>query len=161
MFAVRLIQFIEAHADGLSEGVMNRLKKSERCQELFEKVPADELRRRAHEIYCNLADWLLTKTEAEIEERYVGIGARRARQGVAYSHLYWAMTTTKEYLWDYVQQEGLIEEPVELWGEVHLLHSLEQFFDRALYYAAVGYEIASGEESEHAVAGGHSRSARR
>jgi hypothetical protein len=29
---------------------------------------------------------------------------------------------------------------MELHGELELLHLLGQFFDRALYYAAVGYE---------------------
>jgi len=40
----------------------------------------------------------------------------------------------------------LIEEPVEFWGGVMLLRSLNQFFDRALYMARLGYEMASGAE---------------
>jgi hypothetical protein len=33
---------------------------------------------------------------------------------------------------------------MELHGKLELLHMLSQFFDRALYYAAVGYEDERG-----------------
>ena len=151
MFAVRLVNLIETHADRLSEGLLRKLETSEQYSELFHRVPPDELQRRTHEIYRNLSDWLLTKTESEIEERYVGLGMRRARQGVPFSAFLWAITATKEYLWEFLQREGLLEEPLELFGEIELLHSLERFFDRVLYFAAVGYENARQVELGHAV----------
>lgn len=150
MFPIRLIQLIETHADNLSEGLMHKLKKSDKCSELLHKVSADELKRRTYEIYRHLSDWLLGKTVTEIEERYIGLGVRRARQGVPFSDVLWAFSATKEYLWEYLQQEGLLEQPVEFFGEIELLRSLEQFFDRALYFAAMGYESAARDEVEHA-----------
>ncbi|MBZ5720187.1 MAG: hypothetical protein LAO03_07375 [Acidobacteriia bacterium] len=149
MFAVRLVNLIETHADRLSEGLLHRLKSSDQCSLLLQKVPADELVRRTHEIYRNLNDWLLTKTESEIEERYVGLGIRRARQGVPFSAFLWAISATKEYLWEFLQREGLLEEPLELFGELDLLHSLEHFFDRILYFASIGYESVRQSEAEH------------
>ena len=151
MFAIRLVQLIEAHADELSRGLMHRVETSARCCELLRKVPADELKRRAQEIYRNLGDWLLSKTESEIEERYTGLGMRRARQGVPFTQFMWAITLTKEYLWEHLEKEGLLEEPVELLGELELLHNLERFFDRATYFAAAGYESAAGDEAHRAV----------
>jgi hypothetical protein len=59
---------------------------------------------------------------------------------VAYSHFVWAITATKEHMRAFVQREGLSDSAQELHGELELLHLLGQFFDRALYYAAVGYE---------------------
>jgi hypothetical protein len=79
-------------------------------------------------------------TEAEIERRYTELGARRAGQGVAYSHFLWAITATKEHMCAFVQREGLSESAMELHGELELMHLLNQFFDRALYFTAVGYE---------------------
>jgi hypothetical protein len=147
MFAIRLVQLIEAHSDELSKGLMRRLETAPQCAELLRKVPSDELERRAHEIYRNLSDWLLTKTESEIEERYIGLGVRRARQGVPFSQFLWAVTLTKEYLWEHLEKEGLLEEPVELLGEIELVHNLERFFERATYFAAVGYESAARGEA--------------
>lgn len=141
MFAVRLVQLIESHADKLSEGLMRKLEHADQARDLMAKVPHDELKRRTYEIFRNLNEWLVNKTESEVEERYVGLGARRARQGVTFSHLLWAILATKEYLWEHLVQEGLVEQPVELFGELDLLRQLDLFFDRALYYMSVGYEV--------------------
>lgn len=148
MFALRLVQLIQDHAEKLSEGFTRKVNSSERCKRLVQRVPAEEMRRRSYEIYRHLGEWLTDKTESELEERYVGIGRRRALQGVPYSEFLWAVTLTKEFLWEYVEREGLLEEPVEILGEMELLHRLERFFECALYYAAVGYESARADESD-------------
>ena len=90
MFAFKLIQLIETRAEPLSDGLMRRIKRDDRCAELLRRVPPDELRKRSHEIYFNLNDWLRNKTESEIEDNYLGLGMRRAKQGVPYTDLLWA-----------------------------------------------------------------------
>jgi hypothetical protein len=149
MFAIRLINLVESQADRLAEGVLLEIDNSNECRELVRRVPAEELKRRSYEIYRNLNDWLLTKTESEIEERYVGLGMRRARQGVPFSAFLWAISTTKEYLWKFLEQEGLLEKPLELFGELHLAHSMERFFDRLLYSASLGYETVRKQEADN------------
>ena len=91
------------------------------------------------------------EAEVEVERRYTELGEARAQQGVAYSHFVWAITATKEHMRAFVQREGLSDNAMELHGELELLHLLGQFFDRALYYAAVGYE------REHDRIGGRQR----
>jgi len=139
MLAIRLVKHIEKHSEQLSRELSEKVWNSPRCSDLH-KVPPDELEARTREIYCNLSDWLLNKTEAELEQRYNELGARRAQQGVAYSHFLWAITSTKEHMRAFVQREGLSDNAMDLHGELELVHLLDQFFDRALYYAAVGYE---------------------
>ena len=151
MYALKLIQLIETRAEQLSEGLMHRLQSNDRCIELLRRVPSDELKRRSHEIYHDLNDWLLYRTESEIAERYIGVGMKRARQGVPYTDLLWAVSTTKEYLWEFMLVEGLFAEPIDLIGEIDLLHSMDRLFDRILYFAAKGYERARQVESEHAT----------
>jgi len=141
MFAVRLVHLIETHADKLSEALIHKLKNADECSELMAKVPAHELKHRTYEIYNHLSDWLLSKTLSEVEERYTGLGVRRARQGVPFSQFVLAFQTTKQVLWDYLLQEGLLE-PEDLIGEMELLRAIERFFDQSLYFAAIGYEEA-------------------
>ncbi|MGH9554886.1 MAG: hypothetical protein ACRD2Y_03595 [Terriglobales bacterium] len=141
MLAARLVNLIEARSQQLSEGLLKKLLASERTADL-RRVPEGELAERTYEIYRNLSDWLLTKTEDDIERRYTEIGARRAQQGVAFSHFLWAIVATKAHLHEFLRREGLVDTTVELIGEVELLQALDQFFDRALYYASVGYERA-------------------
>ena len=139
MLAIRLVELIEKHSERLSRELSEKVWNSPRCSDLH-KVPSAELEARTHEIYRNLSDWLLNKTEAELEQRYTELGARRCEQGVAYSHFLWAVTATKEHLRIFVQREGLSDTAMELHGELELLFLLGKFFDCALYYAAVGYE---------------------
>ena len=142
MMAIRLVRLIESHADQLSHGLLHKFHHSAHCGDL-KKVPAAELKDRSYEIYRNLNDWLVTKTESEVEHRYTALGARRAAQGVALSNLIWAIAATKEHLWEFLDNEGFADKPVELLGELELLHRVEQFFDRAMYYGAIGYERAA------------------
>jgi hypothetical protein len=139
MLAIRLVELIEKHSERLSRELSEKVWNSPRCSGLH-KVPSAELEARTHEIYRNLSDWLLNKTEAELEQHYTELGARRCEQGVAYSHLLWAVIATKEHLRIFVQREGLSDTAMELHGELELLFLLGKFFDLALYYAAVGYE---------------------
>jgi hypothetical protein len=139
MIALRLVRLIESHSEPLSDGLIRKLLKSERTADL-RKVPTGELHARCHEIYRNLSAWLMTKTEAEIERVYAHLGARRAAQGVSLSALSWAIILTKEHLWAFLEREGLLEKPMEILGELELLRLLDQFFDRAVYYATQGYE---------------------
>jgi hypothetical protein len=139
MLAVRLVRLIESHIEQLSRDLSEKVWNSPRCSDLS-KVPASELQARTREIYRNLSDWLLDNAETQVERRYTELGVARAQQGVAYSHFVWAIISTKEHVRDFVQREGLSESAMELHGELELLYLLGRFFDRVLYYAAVGFE---------------------
>jgi hypothetical protein len=139
MFSYRLVRLIETHADALAAGLEERVQNNSQISQ-FRKVPAHELRERVYEIYRHLGEWLLGKNELDIEHRYVEIGARRAQQGVPLSEVIQAITLTKENLWDFLKSEAVIDRAVEIMGELELLQMLEMFFDRAIYYAAVGHE---------------------
>ena len=146
MRAPKLIQHLKDDADGMSERLLEKIRNSRRCSELLLRVPAEEHKRYAVDIYHDLMMWLVAEDDSSLEHHYVGLGKLRAQQGVPFSHLFWAVCITREYLWEYIQQECLIEEPVEFWGGVMSLRSLNQFFDRALYLALLGYQMVSATE---------------
>jgi len=139
MISLRLVQLIERHSDELVTELVTKLESSSRTTDLH-KVPTEELRRRIHEILRHLSEWLLIKTGHDIEQRYLKIGERRASQGVALSDFCWAIAMTKEHLWEFLERQGLIRGPVDIYGEMELLRMLDQFFDRALCFATEGYE---------------------
>jgi hypothetical protein len=85
-------------------------------------------------------------TDSVTEDRYVGLGMRRAQQGVPFSELFWAVCATREYFWEYTERETLLDEPADFWGGVRLLYSLDRFFDRALYFVILGYQKAGKDE---------------
>src|SRR5437762_4132246 len=132
MIALRLVRLIERHANNLAEELIEKLRASARTSDM-QKVPEAELRSRIHEILEHLGEWLLTKTGSDVEIRYRDLGARRAAQGA-----------------EFLQRQGFLRSPVEIYGELELLRLLDQFFDRALCYATEGYEqhsqLPSGAE---------------
>jgi hypothetical protein len=141
MIALRLIHLIESHSDELADGLTHKILSSDRTCGL-RRVPAPELHERCHEIYRNLSEWLVTKTESDVERAYGRLGARRYEQGTGLADLCWAIMLTKEHLWEFLEREGIHGSAHEIFGELELLRSLDQFFDRAVYHATVGYEQA-------------------
>jgi hypothetical protein len=152
MFSYRLVRLIESHADALASGLEERVKGSSQVSH-FRDIPAHELKERVYEIYRHLGEWLLGKNELDIEHRYREIGARRARQKVPLSEVIQAIVLTKENLWDFLKSEAVMDRAVEIMGELELLQMLEMFFDRAIYFAVVGYEaeVARGRLREGAL----------
>jgi hypothetical protein len=139
MIALRLVRLIESHSEELAEGLLRKLERSPRAHGL-RLVHGQEIRERSREIYRNLSDWLLTKTDDDIDRVYTALGRRRAQQGVPLSAVCWALIVTEENLWDFLELEGMRERPLEILGGFELLRLLDQFFDQAVYFATVGYE---------------------
>src|SRR5215472_8821565 len=146
MMFYRLVRLIENHSQALAASLLDRVQNSEATPS-YKNVPPEELKERVFEIYRHLGDWLITKDERDLEARYVEIGARRALQHVPLSQLVWAIVLTKENLWEFIKKETALERPVEVFGEIEMLEWLDQFFDRAIYYAAMGYERAVAQHA--------------
>ena len=146
MMLYRLVRMIEAHSESLAACLLDRVQHSELAPS-FQNVPREELKERVYEIYRHLGEWLMGKDEFHLEQRYLQIGARRACQRVPLSELIWVIVLTKENLWEFLKKEAVMERPVEVFSELEMLQLLEQFFDRAIYYASVGYELAITDQA--------------
>jgi hypothetical protein len=144
----RLVHVIEAHSKELAGELLNRTRQSPHLTS-FSKVPDRELRQRVYEIYSQLGQWLETRTEQEIEQEYSQIGARRYRQGVPLSELLWGIVLTKDNLWDFLYCESVPGFEVEVLAEHDMFRMIDSFFNRAIFYAARGFEQA--ERAEQAL----------
>jgi hypothetical protein len=140
MMLYRLVHLIEANSHALAAGLLDQVRASDATPD-YKNVPEDDLRERVYEVYRHLGDWLLTKDELDLERRYLRIGAERAKQNVPFSQVAWVIVLTKDNLWEFLKRQSREERPVEVFGELELLQLLDRFFDRAIYYAAVGYEL--------------------
>jgi hypothetical protein len=141
LLAYRLVKLIETHSDGLARSLQDRYRNDKKCS-AYRNVSDAELTSKVYEVYRHLGEWLLGKTEADIESRYLEIGAERAAQGVPASQVVWMICLVRENLWDYLQKHAELEKPAEIFGEMALLEMLDQFFNRAIYYATLGHERA-------------------
>jgi len=144
MLAIRLVRSIEAHCEALSLELTEQIHKSSRTTD-FRRIPPKDLQMAAAEVYRNLGEWLLQKTETEIARYFKAVAAQRSDQGISLHQLIWALILTRDHLRHFLRREGLVDNIVVLHGELELHQLLDQFFDRALYYAVLGYEEARGE----------------
>jgi hypothetical protein len=138
MLAQRLMRLIENHSETLAETLEQRIATSDRCVD-YRNVSGEELKKLVGGIYGQLGQWLVTKTEADIESRYAMVGSRRAEQDVPVSQLLWCIVLVKENLWDFMRSQSM-ENTQWVFGELELMQLVEQFFDRAIYYAVRGHE---------------------
>jgi hypothetical protein len=139
MLSLRLVRLLDAHAEHLADSLFETILAAEECADL-RNVPRDHLKVRSHEIFRNLGAWLMGTPDSELAQRFIALGMERAAQNVALSHFVWAIGATKKTLYDFVEEEGLSDSPIELQGSLELMRTLDRFFDSAIYYAAVGYE---------------------
>jgi hypothetical protein len=140
---MRLVKLIEAHSGELCRDLTEQIGKSGRTSD-FRRIPAQELRLAASEVYRNLGEWLLQKTETDIAARFRAVAGRRAAEGIRLHQFVWALLLSRDHLWHFLRHQSFADNVVALYGELELQRLLNQFFDRALYYAVLGYEEAGG-----------------
>ena len=139
MVANRLVRLIESHAEELAESLVHKLHTSERTTG-YRKIPGHELKSAVEQVFHNLGEWLMSKTESDVELRYRELGLRRASQGVSLPQFMSSMQMTKEHLWAFLRRESISDGALQLYGELEFLQALTNFYDRAIYYASLGYE---------------------
>lgn len=142
MLGMKLVRLIEAHSEALSQGVVNVIRASERTSD-FRAIPREDLQRRVCEVYRNLGEWLLQKTEGDIAIRFKAVATRRAAEGIRLPQFIWALMLTRDHLLHFLRHEAFADNVVALYGELELHQLLDQFYDRAVYHAIVGYEETS------------------
>lgn len=147
MLSRKLVNLIERHSDALATRLLEKVHRSKYTSS-YSRVPAEELKARVSEIYQNLGQWLLHRTEADLQELYNGIGIRRYGQHVALSDMVWSIVLAKQTLWEFLESEGAPEGMTDVFGELDLLVVLGTFFDRATHWAVVGYESARALDLE-------------
>lgn len=141
MLGMKLVRLIEKHSQALSRELMEQVLNSEHASD-FQKIPQEDLRLAATDLYRNLGEWLLQKRESDIAERFRAVATRRVQEGIRPHHMMWALMLTRDCLWRYLRKEAFLDSIVELHAELELQQLLNQFFDRAIYYAIQGYEEA-------------------
>jgi len=147
MLGIKLVRLIEKHSEALSRGLTNQIRSSERTSD-FHKIAPEDLHLAATEVYRNLGEWLLQKTDSDIARRFKAVAARRASEGISLHQFVWALMLTRDHLWNFLRREAFADNVVELHGQLELLQLLNQFFERAVYYAILGYGEARQQDSD-------------
>ena len=150
MLGSRLLMLIQAHAGPLTSDVVNDLMAHERTP-TFRRLNRADIETRVSSLFYGLGKWLGDADERAVRNEYEEMGRVRFREGVPVSELVYALVLTKHHLRQYIRDHGLVDFagdrvtpdellPVQLHSIQELNYQVGEFFDRALYYLATGYE---------------------
>jgi len=141
----RLVDLIERNADRLTRAWLADVKRRPETP-TYHGYPDDVLYRRVYEVYQNLGKWVCRETTVgEIARVYTALGHQRYEEGFAPSEVLEALILTRRHLWLLVLQEGFLETALDLQQALDLNARAVLFFDRAMYYTALGFEQAAAE----------------
>ena len=154
MLGARLMQLIEAHAPALTRDVVQDLTTNEHTPTFARLKPA-QLEERVSSLCWNLGKWIGNADDNVVRQEYEDMGRMRFREGVPVSELVFSLLLTKKHLRRYIRDHGLVEFagdrimpdellPVQLQSIQDLNYQVGEFFDRALYHLARGYELEAG-----------------
>jgi len=150
MLGARLLLLIQAHAGPLTRDVVTDLRTNERTSS-FRRLDAADVETRVSTLFYNLGKWIGDADERAVQVEYQEMGRVRVREGVPISELVYALVITKHHLRRYIREHGLVDFagdrtasdellPLELHSIQELNYQVGEFFDRALYHLARGYE---------------------
>jgi hypothetical protein len=154
MLGARLLLLIQSHAGSLTKETLQDLTTNDRTAS-FRRLRQADLESRVALLFNNLARWIGDPNDDAVQGEYEEMGRTRFREGVPLSELVYAIILTKQHLRRYIRDHGLVDfagdrvtpdelPPLVLHSIQELNYQVGDFFDRALFYLARGYEAEAG-----------------
>jgi hypothetical protein len=151
MLSVRLIRMIEDHAEQLTEAILRDLG-TNALTPSYHNLSREELYRRTYDVLRNFTRWLSYEADSAFEKLYAEVGRGRCAEGIPLSELIQALLLTKYHLNDYLRSVGLSDSALELYQRLEIFRLIGRFFDKAIYFAARGYEQQKAARPEMSLA---------
>ena len=139
MISAKLVHRIEDHWEQVSARFF-RLMRSSQDMPHFTRMPESELTEVCRRVLRNLGNWLVSGSESDIAWIFERIGAERHRSGIPLSEAIRGVQLLKDATIGFIQDEGPVENTVELHLEEELENQLGRFFDLLVFHLARGYE---------------------
>jgi len=148
----QLVDLIERNAGRLTQDWLADVQRRPETP-TYHDYPEDKLYERVHDVYYNLGNWIRRQTTAaDVARVYTALGRQRHGEGFALSEVLEALILTRRHLWLLVLREGLLDTALVLHQALELNARAVLFFDRAMYFTALGYEQAQAEAARKTTA---------
>lgn len=140
MLSKNLVDLIHRNTDTLTRRVMADIKKHPGAA-TYRVLDEAKLYSRVFEVYNEFNHWMLEETDKEAIERvYTALGRQRREEGFTLSEVIQALIISRRHIWLLVDSEGFLDTALDLRNAIDLVNRSILFFDRAIYFTAVGYE---------------------
>ena len=136
----KLVDLIEKNAEALTKRWLADVRQ-EASLTTYHSYDDIKLSERAYRVFSQLGKWISRETTREdVARDYLALGAQRREEGFALSEIIRALILIRRNLWRKVMDEGLLDTSYELYQAIELNNRVTLFFDRAIFYTALGYE---------------------
>ena len=136
----KLVDLIESSADELTTNYVLAIQRDTRMPR-YQGFDQKEVFKRAYRVYSQLGRWVSHETtKDEVKDYWTALGRQRKKEGFPFSEIVLSLCHIRRVLWEKVQAEGVLDTALDLYQAMDLHQRVILFFDRAIYFAAVGYE---------------------
>jgi len=139
----KLVDLIERNADELTASYVISIQRDQRMPR-YQGFDQKEIFKRAYRVYSQLGKWISRETtKEEMRNYWTDLGRQRRKEGFPFSEIVLSLCHIRQELWEKVQAEGVLDTALDLYQAMDLYQRIIVFFDRAIYFAAIGYEEKS------------------
>ena len=139
----KLVDLIEHNAEELTTGYIEIVRHDPRMPG-YREFNQKEIWTRAFRVFSQLGRWISCETtKEEMTNYWTALGKQRRAEGFPFSEIILSLCHIRSLLWQKVQAEGLMDTALDLYQAIDLYNRVVLFFDRAMYFAAAGYEKKS------------------
>ncbi|OFV95585.1 MAG: hypothetical protein A3H94_07450 [Acidobacteria bacterium RIFCSPLOWO2_02_FULL_60_20] len=142
MNATDLIRVIQEQAHPLVESLYGELR-SNLGTSHYHRLSNEELFRRGHAVYQNLAAWLTARDAAAVHRAGVELGKKRFAEGIPLGQVVLALILEEKHLWEFT---GATSSP----ADEKLRLEVAEFFARDIYSTALGYQESLADSNQRA-----------
>ncbi|MGE5682702.1 MAG: RsbRD N-terminal domain-containing protein [Bacillota bacterium] len=149
MLQDKFIAVVENHAELLTQNWIREVKNNPLTPG-YRNISDEDLHSRVYRVYQDLSRWMQHNETAyrEVAEHYLRLGRSRALEGVHLSEVIYATTLSRVELLNYIRNQGIINDAVDMWRALDFFHRINLFFDKIIYFISSGYESAHMDEKE-------------
>jgi hypothetical protein len=139
MISEKLVALIKDNAKLLTDRLIKDLYAREETRS-YRKLDKHTLYMRVFDVYNRLDAWLQgNKDKGEVRNHYTALGGQRFHEGIPLEETLMALMLIKRHLWLYVMENNFLDSSFLLNQALEFNNSVVLFFDRAIYFTAIGY----------------------
>lgn len=141
MIYERFIRLVEEHADDLITSWIKEVRNNPSTPG-YKNIPEAVLKSRVFDVYQRLGNWLNDEDPkyTAVANHFVKLGLERSAEGIKGSEITYAVILARVVLWKYVMDQIVIHGALDLQQALDFYQRVNNFFDKAIYFIAVGVE---------------------
>ena len=141
MLSGKFVHLVESHWDHVMAQVIEQVRREPEMTH-FPKLVETEWREWGQDLLQNLGHWLAKGNTKQLAQTFEEHGRRRFDEDVPLEESVRCLCIIRQKVLDFVDEQIISRNALELYAEEELLRRLARFFDLLLVHMVRGYERA-------------------